>query len=259
MGIGITAALLAAGAGAYFVLKSDPKVDVAQSTQPEVTVAIPTKSYPPKAEPTKTTPTASTPTKPETPKVDPPKVTPKPDEKLVLSAATSLPIKYKGADGVALDAAFSPTALVVSTIPKPFSRDAIFEVYDPKTCQRTGSFQVAGKKPFRSMAISPGGTRLAILEGDDESEPEMSVWTIADGKEFRKRWSPPSSKSGTSAEARATQVIWIQFISDDKLLSLTNGGRVAAAPDVYRQSVLPLEMLMASRFVSVVGRYAMSS
>ncbi len=152
---------------------------------------------------------------------------PKPDDKLLKPVATSLPIKYKG-DGVALSAEYSPTALVVCTVPKPYSNDYTFEVYDPKTCKRSHTFQVGGKSPIKTMAISPGGTRLAILEGSDDKVPEISVWTVSDGKELRKRWSPANSKSGFTAETRSTQVIWLSFITEDKLLTVTEGGQIAS-------------------------------
>ncbi len=165
---------------------------------------------------------------------------PKPDDKLIKPAAASLPIKYK-ADGIAVSAEYSLSAFVVCTIPKAFSKEFAFEVYEPKTCKRTGNFQVGGKKPIQTMAINPGGTRLAILEGSEDTILEVSVWTVPEGKELRKRWSPANS-----TEALDTRVIGIAFVADDKL-SLTQGGRVACWTMADEKPAFDVQVLDAEK------------
>lgn len=217
LGIGIVAA---AGAAAFFVLKADRKEEViAPATRPGAPASGATKTDTPKVDPPK-----SNPTKAEPPKVDPPKVTPKPDDKLVMPVAVSMPIAYKG---IAVQAEYSPKLLAVCSTPKTFSNEYNFEFYDPTSCKRTGGFPMPGKSPPYKLAISPDGSRFAMLMGTDK-EPQISVWPVAIGKAFKEEWSPYQSKPGDPVYIRNHHIVWIAFSTDDRLLTVTEGGRVAA-------------------------------
>ena len=137
-------------------------------------------------------------------------------------AATSVDIALKTSLQGALH---SPTVLALCSHDETVKLRC--DAFDSKSGRGLGGFKMGAAQSAESIALSPDGSRLSITERLDLQETVVSVWSVPDGQELIARWKPYVYKPGDILNSHWYKIVWATFLTADRLLTLTSGGRVA--------------------------------